>query len=231
MGFFADTLAKVRRDYAAWRVGYANGLMSVFFGAPMQVVPARKEPAAGPQVTVAGAVVFWYLEGGIKHFVMLRQPEYGETADGRGRWLSCFGLGAHADMPAALRNAVKTQMGAVFSGTLPAHLLDADRVAAAPMFSVSDASGAPSPVQTLVWVAHLQPAQVDVIEPVRGVSVMLVPEFSMNSSQISPTHRAIFHAAARHLPKGRAAKEDRMTDAEVEASIVSAQGRSGKVIH
>jgi hypothetical protein len=176
--------------------------LSLLYGQPVEVVPKG-------HVALAGAVVLWFLQDGFKQFVLLRQ----ENGDGRARFVSCLGTGAHADMSHALTAVLKNQLGEIFSRTIESRLLAPDRIAAAPLFSYNDESvGTTSPVQTLVWVVQISPAALDLIHTPAGTQVMVVAEFGLSSNKISPTHRSLYQAAQRHLPKGRTPKSEDKPD-------------------
>lgn len=215
--------------YLAWRGGMVNRLLTFMYGHPMQVLPKG-------HVGLAGGVVFWYLQDGFKQFVMVR----GNDGDGRARFVSCLGLGKHPDLGGALRAVVELQLGKVFARSLGAKLFEADRVAAAPLFTYADeALGTSCPVQALVWVVQVQPAQVDLIETqssdVPGsVQAVMVPEFALSSQKVSNTHRSLWHAVQRHIPKGKLAREGVVLDeaaADEAINEVSSGGRGSRVLH
>ncbi|PIZ29594.1 MAG: hypothetical protein COY40_06605 [Alphaproteobacteria bacterium CG_4_10_14_0_8_um_filter_53_9] len=171
-----------------------NRLISLIYGQPMQVLPAG-------HVGLAGAVVLWYLHEGFRHFVLIKNPKVG---DGKARFISCLGLGNQADMPAALTHILTQNLGDIFAGTLPKNALNTDKVASAPLFSYTDeALGVTTPVQAMVWVVQIQQPQIELITTGKENAVVLVPEFAMSSNQVSPTHKALYQAVQRQLPKMR----------------------------
>lgn len=181
--------------WVRFRNAFMTRWLSLLYGQPVEVVPKG-------HVALAGAVVLWFLQDGFKQFVLLKQND----GDGRARFISCLGTGPHNDMGSALAAVLKSQLGEVFARTVEKRLLNADRVAAAPLFSYTDDGlGTTSPVQTLVWVVQMNPAALDLIHTGKNAQVMVVAEFGLSSNKISPTHRALYQSAMRHLPKGKMA--------------------------
>lgn len=202
------------------RQAAVNGLLSLLYGQPMQVMPKG-------HVGLAGAVVFWYVQDGNRQLIMVRNTAGG---DGKARFLSCLGVGSKAkDIPAALRAAVKAQLGEVFARTVSGPALDADRVGAAPLFSYTDEGvGVALPVQSLVWVVHVAQPLVDLIVTPQGMQAVMVPEFATGSNKVSPTHKALFESVQRHLPK---MKRDSVTHEAVDEGIREVGAGGGRVVH
>ncbi len=155
-------------------------------------------------VGLAGVAVLWVWQGGQRQLIMVR-PKDG--ADTRARFISCLGLGPHADMPSALKAALALQLGETFTRLLPPSRLAPDAVAAAPLLTMTDEdTGGALPLQTLAWVAEVRPHQLDVLQLAPQLELVLVAENAVGSAQISPTHRHVWQAVQRHVPKAKATK-------------------------
>lgn len=195
-------LRRARLRVFSLRQRVLDALITFLYGMPMQVLPRGH---AG----LAAALVLWVVQEGQRQVVMVRNPK---AKDNRARLVSCLGLAGAADMGVALRSALESQLGRVFARTIDKQLIQADRVAAAPVFTYADEeTGIASPVQILAWVMQIQPVQLDLIHPGQGLELVLIPEATLDAapaaaSHISPTHRAIWHSIHRHLPSMKVAK-------------------------
>jgi hypothetical protein len=201
-----------------------NRLLSGLYGSPVVVAP-------GGQVGLAAALVLWYLDNGVKHLVMLRNSTKKTGSDDtRARFISAYGLHGKPHMGEALLAAVQHSTGSMFMRTFKPENLALDRVAAVPMFMATDeATGLPTPVQALVWCVQLQPAQLELLHPPAGLTLVQVPEFGLSSSQISPTHRALFNALGRHLPKGKLPQAE-LTAQQIDETLRPV-GSTTRVVH
>lgn len=193
-----------------------NRILSNLYGQQMQVMPAG-------HVGLAGALVLWMVQDGGRQLVMLRSPG---GRDSRARLVSCMGIGRHPDVATALKAAVKTQLGEMFTKTLTMDKVALDRVAAAPMFSYTDEmNGITSPMQVLVWVMQVQPVQLELLKLQEGTELVLVNERALSQGKVSwvaPTHAALWRSVARHLPQrvlpfeeDAGAREERVEAAEM----------------
>lgn len=202
------------------RQALVNGLFSLLYGQPVQVVPKG-------YVGLAGAVVVWCMHEGQRVFVMLQNHRDG---DGKARFVSCMGLGRHADMSAAMKGVVRAQLGEVFARSAAGgQVLNVDRVAAAPLFSYTEPHlGVALPVQSLVWVVQVSHQVVDLIATQPEVQMVLVPEAAMGSEKVSSTHRALWQAVQRQLP--RVKKQDVMS-AEAMDEAIKTLSRGPRVVH
>jgi hypothetical protein len=215
-----DLRTRLAERLIAWRQRGLNRLLSGLYGSPVVV-------ASGGQAGLAAALVLWYLEGGVKHLVMLRNTAGDDT---RARFISAYGLHGKAHMGDALLAAVQHSTGSMFMRTFKPDNLALDRVAAVPMFTATDdTTGLPTPVQALVWCVQLQPAQLELLHPPKGLALVQVPEFGLSSSQISPTHRSLFNALGRHLPKGKLPQAE-LTAQQIDDTLRPV-GSSPRVVH
>lgn len=191
---FSRFFSAVAVRLVALRQAGLNRVLSGLYGSPVAVGPTG-------QVGVAGAVIFWYLQDGFKQFLMIKNTD---GADQRARFVSAYGLHGQPHMGDAVRLAVMASLGKVFTKTVDAKLLGVDRVAAVPVFTTQDEiTGQTSPVQALVWCVQIQPTQAELVATPKGMAVAVVPEFGMSSSKVSPTHRGLWQAVGRHLPKAK----------------------------
>lgn len=223
MGFLRLVLLNVRDSLLALRGRVIDRALSGIYGAPMRATPVT---TAGGQVGVAGAVVLWFMQDGFRHYVMVKN----DKTDPRARFVSSLGFGGYRNMGEALRAAVKFQLGDVFARTLGDGALSLDRVAAAPVFSLTDeTTGVATPVQSLVWVVQIQQAQTELIMAGPGCVPVMVPEFGLVSNKVSPTHRALVESVRRQLPKLKNVKAD-PTPEQIE-DAVGVIGSGGRILH
>jgi hypothetical protein len=205
------------RQYGVGRI------LSALYGKPVAVLPPHA-------VGLAGAAVLWVWQEGTRHLIMVRPKTNGSKhQDVRARFISCLGLGAHADMPSALRHTLGLQLGDTFTRLLPAHTLAADTLAAAPMLSLTDEdTGAQLPMQVLAWVAEVRPATLEVLKLAPTLELVMVAENALSSNHVSPTHRLLWQAVQRHVVKKKltAVREDLVTLMDEETLQNTSEGKA-----
>lgn len=220
--------SRFMRSFIELRQTFVNKLLSMMYGVPMQVMPKGN-------VALAGAVVLWFAqEGGGRQFIMIRNAKEGKGLDGRARFVSVLGVGRHANVPEALQAALKAQLGEVFAKSAGSATITVDRVAAAPLFSyVDEGTGVSMPVQSLVWVVHVAAPLADVITTPDGLQAVMVPEFALRKAEkvadkISPTHKALWQAVQRQLPKMKGAE---VIPLEALEESIRPVGSGGRLLH
>jgi hypothetical protein len=212
--------------WAAVRQRWLNGLLSRLYERPVRVVPTHT-------VALAGAAVLWVWQGGTRQLIMVRPKE---GADTRARFISCLGLGQHPEMASALQQTLRHQLGATFTRLLPKSALALDKVAAAPLLSMTDEdTGGQLPLQVLAWVAEVRPQALDLLELGTNLELVLVAENAIGSTQISPTHRTLWQAVQRHVPKAKPAtkREDSVAIVEDDSRLSddTPSRKGGRVLH
>ncbi|NBV54550.1 MAG: hypothetical protein EBR79_02425, partial [Proteobacteria bacterium] len=161
-------LAHARNWLILQRQKHLNRLFSLLYGQPMQLVPAG-------HVSLAGAVVLWCVHNGQRQLLMLRSPL---AADTRLRFVSSMGLGQQGDAASHMRAAIEQQLGRTFarSTQITKHIAT-NRLVAAPAYTYANPQlGVLTPMQVLVWQVHIQPVQVELAHPPKGLEIALVPE-------------------------------------------------------
>lgn len=150
-------------------------------------------------IRLAGCVVFYTEEDGMRQFVTLRTAE----ADGLLRFPSFFGLLPDHDAAETAQAAVKIQLGNVFYKAIDKNLLAADRILAAPTFCWQDeALTSKMPVQLLVWAVRLVPEQLSMIQTGTGLELEIMPEFALLGKRMSRSHQLIFKTIQNRLGRG-----------------------------
>jgi hypothetical protein len=197
-------------------------ILSALYRHPVDVMPKG-------YVALAGAVMLWYVHGGTRHFIMLRNPK----VDGRARFLSSLGINNHPNMSTALQEALKTQLGDVFAKLVKPHELAEDRLVTSPLFNYTDDTlGLTSPVQSLVWSVQISHHMPELIHTPDNLQAVVVPEFvlagDVKGEKVSPTHRMLWESARRHLPKMK--KAEVVPVDSVEESIRSL-AQTSRIIH
>ena len=149
------------------------------------------------EATIAGSIVFWYLENGVRHFIMVKEQGAQENA----RFVSCLGLGKHKDISVATQETTKLLLGEVFYRALDQQLLKSDRVAAVPAFKCESAeTGEFFPVHSIVWTVQITPEQAQLCEPQnQNIEVISIPEFAIMGPEVSASHKQIYQAVLRHI--------------------------------
>ncbi len=150
-------------------------------------------------VRIAGCVVFYIEEDGMRQFVTLRTSD----ADGLLRFPSFFGLLPDHDAAETAQAAVQIQLGSIFFKAIDKNLLAADRILAAPTFCWQDeALTAKTPVQLLVWAVRLVPDQLSMIQTGSGLQLEIMPEFALLGKRMSRSHQLIFKTIQNRLGRG-----------------------------
>ena len=201
-----------------------NWILSAIYGQKMMVLPAG-------HVGLAAALVLWVVQDGGRQLVMVRAPK---AKDSRARLVSIMGMGRHADLSVAMKAAVKAQLGEVFAKTLKLEKVSLDRVAAAPMFTLTDEeNGIVTPVQVLIWTMQVQPVQLELLAMNDGQEMVLVNEQAMLSGKVNwvaPTHAALWRSVQRHLPQKAFLREDDAA-ARDERLAEAAAAPAGRILH
>jgi hypothetical protein len=226
MGQLQTGIGRLWWGWTKHRQNYINYILSKLYERPVVVAPAHV-------VGVAGVAVLWVWQGGQRQWLMVRPKE---SSDTRARFVSCLGVGPHPEMSSALTAALRAQLGATFTRLLPAGSLAADAIAAAPLLTMTDEdTGSQLPLQTLAWVAEIRPHQLDTLQLAAPLELVLVAENAMGSAQISPTHRLIWQAVQRHVPKAKSTKprEDGVALLEDEGRPTAENSlrKGGRVLH
>jgi hypothetical protein len=144
---------------------------------------------------IAGGVVFWYMEQGIRYFVMVKP-----VSGGNARFASCLGIGEQPDIASAVSHSVKQLLGKVFYRSLDKALLTADRVATVNCFNHETDDGKSSPVHGVFWCVQITPEQAQLCQPKEAnTDVIAVPEMGIMTDGISPSHQTIYQTMSRHL--------------------------------
>jgi hypothetical protein len=226
MTIFSAPVVRAWAWWAAHRQNWFNKLLSKLYERPVMIAPAHV-------VGLAGVAVLWVWQGGQRQLIMVRPKE---GADTRARFIRCLGLGRHTDMATALHAALSLQLGDTFTRLLPPSHLAPDAVAAAPLLTMTDEdTGSKLPLQVLAWVAEVRPHQLDVLQLALQLELVLVTENAIGSAQISPTHRTIWQAVQRHVPKAKApkAREDGVTvlDDDTRYPDDGTPRKGGRILH
>ncbi len=214
------------------RQRWLSRVLSYLYDQPMMVAPQNS-------VGVAAALALYMWQDGSRQLVMVRQrppANRGRNVDVRAKFISCLGMGGHADMAAALRATLVAQAGPVFSRLLDEKFLQIDTVAAVPVLSLTDEdTGVRMPMQVLVWVAEIKPIQLDVVKLPAHLELVLVPEQGLDQPHVSPTHRALWKAVyARHVPKLKAPTRRTREDGVelVDEAVAAIRGLKGsRILH
>jgi hypothetical protein len=173
------------------RTWLAETIVAALYGEKMYISSQRKG-------AIAACVVFWYIEDGVRKFVMTRNAEQKSPNI---RFVGCMDSDDALPANASLMRVVKTSLGDVFYKALDTHLLDIDRVAAAPLLSFDDPiTNRATPVQGLCWAVQITPEQAQLCAPTRsGLEVIAVPEHALLGPDVAPTHKLIYQSVLRHV--------------------------------
>lgn len=185
---------KPQKIQASWskrlRMALANKIVGWLYGREMTITPFQNS-------AIAGLVVFWYIDNGVRHFVMVKNSAVSNNA----RFVSCLGIGENKDITEATRNTVKSIMGSVFYKSLDSSLLAQDRVASVPTFKCEEPSlGESVPVNGVVWAVQITPEQAGLCQPeMKNVDIVAVPEFSIVGNEVAPSHQMIYQSVLKHI--------------------------------
>lgn len=207
-----------------FRVALAGKLVAWLYGRPMTVTPFQNS-------AIAGLVVFWYIEGGVRHFVMIKNTAVSPSA----RFASCLGVGENKDISEATRNTIKTLLGSVFYKSLDAGLIAQDRVASVPTFKCEEpTSGESVPVNGVVWAVQITPEQAQLCQPeMKNIDVVAVPEYAMGGNEVASSHQMVYQSVLRHIHGVQPSLQDLGLE-QVEDTfkeMFGAKKTSDKIIH
>lgn len=209
------------QNKASLKTRLANAITSAIFGRPMHVSHL-------PKSAVAGIVIFWYFENGVRQFVMVKNPK---EASAQARFVSCLGMGKSKTMSEAASATTNLLLGKVFTRSLDKNLLAADRVCAVPTFNTEDSVfGGHVPVHSIVWAVQITQEQAQMCEPEQHLDVVAVPEFAMMGNEVSDSHKAVYQACLRHIHASNPLVQEFAID-QLEDLLQGQQQVSTKVIH
>lgn len=203
------------------RQNLAGFLVRVLYGREMTITPFQSS-------AVAGTVIFWYFESGVRYFVMVKNPRQSPQA----RFVSCLGLGDNTDITSAAKETVRTLLGEVFFKSLNKGLIAVDRVAAVPTFKCEDPTSKTFiPVNSAVWAVQITPEQAQLCQPkVNDMDVVAIPEFAVLGKEVTSSHHMLYQAALKHIhgsnPLAQALGIEQLEDIFKEVTEVNT-----KVIH
>lgn len=174
-----------------------------------------------------GMLVLWYLDGGMRKFVLLRHKAEGTPA----RFVSAV---AENDQPIdeTLFKAATAALGKTFTRAFERNLLGPDRVAATVLLrsAEGDAPHESHAVHTLCWLAQITREQAQLCaSALPGMEVLAVPEFSIMSKQVDVQHRVVYQALGRHLNDDGLGEPGLMVDRLEE--FLKKMGSTHKMLH
>lgn len=211
---------KMRKD--SFKVRLANAISSFILGTKVHATHL-------PKSAVAGVVIYWYFENGVRQFVLVKN--HAEHKSPEARFVSCLGLGKYKSMSEAVIGTSDVLLGKVFARALDKSLLAADRVSAAPTFSTEDpVTGGSFPVHSLVWCVQITQEQAQLCEPEHNIEVIAVPEFALNGELVSPSHQSIYKACLRHIHANNQIMQDFAIE-QLEDLLSGHQRSNAKTIH
>ena len=176
--------------FSKMRNKLANSFLNSLYGRDMHF-------SSNAPTVVAGAIVFWYVENGVRHFVMVKDL----NDSGEARFVSCLGIGKHHDINTATVDCINTLLGKVFYRSVDKKLITNDRVVSVPSFtSIDEVTGNNTPVTAVVWTVQITPEQAQMCEPVaNNIDVIAVPEFGIIGSDVAHSHQLIYQSVLRHI--------------------------------
>ena len=202
---FTDRFYRGVHHVRSW---VAQKLVSALYGQSMYISSQHKG-------AVASCVVFWYIDGGVRKFVMTRPLDAQSSGKAAQiRFIGCMSNDNDQSPNASLARAIKNALGDVFYKALDPHLLDVDRIAAVPMLSFDDPiTSQPTPVQSLCWAVQITPEQAQLCAPIRTDSeVIAVPEHALLGPEIATAHKLIYQSVLRHIHHNASLGDGLVTD-------------------
>ncbi len=180
----AATNKKLRYRIADW-------LVNTLYGQAMHVTSYSTS-------LVAATVVFWYQDGGMRKFLMVRDVS---NPDGDARFPGCLESKVDVPISETLISTIGHMLGTPFTKAFDHNLLEQDRVCAAPVLSMKDkAANQSMPVQGIVWLIQVTKEQAQLCSSQdKRIEVIAVPEHSMSTKEVNPAHKVIFQSIERHL--------------------------------
>lgn len=174
---------------------------------------------------VAGIIVFWYVEDGNRHFVMVRDDDQDKS-----RFVGFFGTeSAEQSTITTLHQAVKAQLGKAFYRALGDQALREDTIAAAPSYPYTDA-GRETQLQMLIWAVQITPEQAQLAAPAQAnLNVLAVPEFALLTGSVIRSHKAVYGSILNHLQSDALIQGDALMD-QLEDSLAVTR-KTARTIH
>lgn len=202
------------------KMSLASSIVNFIYGREMTITSFKNS-------AVAGSVIFWYFENGTRHFVMVKNSK-----EGPARFASCLGLGEHADITTATKNAVKTLLGDVFLKSLDTGLITVDRVASVPTFKCEDRSSSTMvPVNGVVWSVQITPEQAQLCQPcIDNVDIVAIPEYALLGKDVTSSHQVIYQSALKHI-HGTASLLEQLGIDQVDDMFKELNPAGGKTVH
>jgi hypothetical protein len=205
------------------RMILAGRIVKILYGREMTITPFQNS-------AIAGLVVFWYLESGVRHFVMIKNSKLG----GESRFVSCIGLGTNKDITEATQNTVKGLLGSVFYKSLDNSLITQDRVASVPTFKCEDPLLEESvPVNGVVWALQITPEQAQLCQPkMKNIDVVAIPEYAISGNEVASSHQMVYQSVLRHIHGVKPLLQELGME-QVEDAFKDMMGKksSSKIIH
>lgn len=196
-------------------------LLTTMYGEGMHI-------SAYPSMTIAGCAVFWYLDNGVRRFVLVR-----ETGDGKkARFVSVMDKGEGIAMNESLLHAIRRTFGQVFFRSLDTKLFEVDRIAAAPAFQLADErmDGQKTTIQSLVWVVQLTKEQAQLMScAAKDLELITVPEYGLLGNDVAPAHKGVYQTVLRHIHGKRPSSESMVM--ETLEDLLGKTTQTQRVIH
>ena len=175
----------------SFRHGIAHSVVNNLYGREMSISPF----SAG---AVSACVVFWYMDGGIRKFIFIRE----QSSKKHARFISVMKNNDEQQVNETLLHAINRTLGHVFFKSLDRKLFDIDRVAATPSFVIQD-NEIKENIQmlSLVWVVQITKEQAQLCNgSVKNFEVVTIPEFSLVSgTEVADAHKGVYQSVIRHV--------------------------------
>lgn len=177
--------------------------------------------------SVAGCVLFWYFDGGMRQFLLINEKDKATKL----RFVSFLDLLSGKTATDTLHHTIGRLLGEPFYRSLDKRLLEADRVITAPTFHARDELNESSAtIQTLVWAIQITPEQAELCTNQHDcVEIKTVPEFSLLGPEIVSSHKTIYQSALRHIHATSRNGETPVLDTLED--MLKSQGTSPRTLH
>lgn len=202
------------------RESLASLILRVLYGRKMHLSPFQTG-------SVAGIAIFWYLDNGLRKFILVKDSAENSTA----RFVSCLGTGKSANITDATNETVRLLLGDPFYRSLDKKPLAVDKLAAIPAFKCEDSASSQSfPVHGVVWAVQITAEQAGLCNSkLKNVEVLSLPEYNLTTSDIAPSHKHIYQSVLRHIhgtqPTAPVNVYEQLDD------FISSQRTSHKIVH
>lgn len=180
----------VRKQHLRWRIRLAHWLTRKLTKGAMHASPLFK-------ATMLGATIIWFEDKGQRKFITVRQPNSKTERVGFSNFVD---FGQNMTAAERMRSVLNQQFGSAFGKSVGLQNIAGDTIKVAPTFIPKDESGTTgAPLQALIWLMQITPAQAELIQMNPEWTVEIVNEAEMLGGKLEQAHMLLYRTALKHI--------------------------------